>query len=285
MTAGSPSKKSEPAPARRVRLAVKRSTPNPRAVSSGDSVAVRGDAATRSRFDVFEVEVRRHTTIADALAAISREPVLASGERVPEVAWETGCLQGLCGACTIRVDGVARLACTTLLSPLATKKTPLRLEPLATFPVIADLIVDRARLFRNFARMETEPDAGSAFVASEDDSRRRDRTPAIARAELLARCTGCAACLDACPEYGGDRAFVGAAVLARLERRKTLASSAEQAKRRVVLAMGDGGIHDCAKSGNCEAVCPEGLPLLDALRALAQDANRELLDALTGKDR
>lgn len=271
MTAGSPSKKTEPTPARRVRLAVKRSAPNPGAASS--------------RFDVFEVEVRRHTTIADALAAIAREPVLASGERVTNVAWETGCLQGLCGACTMRVDGVARLACTTLLAPLATKRTPLRLEPLATFPVIADLMVDRSRLFRDVARLEPVTGAGSAAMACDDASSRRDGTAAIARAELLSRCTGCAACLDACPEYGDERAFVGAAVLARLERRRALAPSGEQARRQVVLAMRDGGIHDCAKSGNCEAACPEGLPLLDALRALESDANRELLDALTGKDR
>jgi succinate dehydrogenase / fumarate reductase iron-sulfur subunit len=271
MTAGSPPKKIEPVPAQRVRLAVKRSAPDRRGVSR--------------RFDVFEVEVRRHTTIADALAAISRDPVLASGERVAAVAWETGCLQGLCGACTVRVDGVARLACTTLLTPLATKKTPLRLEPLSTFPVIADLVVDRSRLFRDLARMEPEAGAGSASVAHEDVAGGRDRAAAIARAELLARCTGCAACLDACPEYGDDRAFVGAAVLARVERRKSLAPSPAQAKRHVELAMRDGGIQDCSKSGNCEVVCPEGLPLLDALRALAKDANRELFDTLTGKDR
>ena len=54
--------------------------------------------------------------------------VNAAGEKTARIAWECSCLQGVCGACAMVINGVPALACETFLRDL--KGETLTLRPL-----------------------------------------------------------------------------------------------------------------------------------------------------------
>src|SRR5699024_12043327 len=60
------------------------------------------------------------------------------------VKWEMNCLEEVCVACSMVINGTARQSCATLVDNL---EQPIRLEPMTTFPVVRDLIVNREKMF------------------------------------------------------------------------------------------------------------------------------------------
>ena len=62
------------------------------------------------------------------------------------------CLEEVCGACSMVINGRARQSCSAIVDQL---EQPIRLEPMNTFPVIRDLQVDRSRMFDNLKRKES----------------------------------------------------------------------------------------------------------------------------------
>ena len=60
--------------------------------------------------------------------------------------WECNCLEEVCGACTMIINGRVRQACTALIHKL---DQPIVLEPMSKFPVVRDLYVDRSRMFES----------------------------------------------------------------------------------------------------------------------------------------
>src|SRR5690242_6828568 len=101
----------------------------------------RSDPAAPATFEVSRFEA---IMVLDALLAIQRELEPALGFRY-------SCGVGMCGTCTIRVDGRPMLACQTRLQP---EDEAVRLDPLAGLPVVRDLIVDMRPFFDEWARVK-----------------------------------------------------------------------------------------------------------------------------------
>ena len=75
-------------------------------------------------------------------------PVFGDGEKTSPVVWDSGCLEEVCGACTMLINGGVRQSCSALISDIAPNDgDEITLEPMSKFPVIRDLWVDRQRLF------------------------------------------------------------------------------------------------------------------------------------------
>ena len=102
----------------------------------------------RVEWDRFGVPRRPGLTVLGALRAVQRDPATADGRNKPPPAFESGCSSGACGACTMVINGRVRLACRTLVDDVSPKGKPITLEPLAKFPLVRDLVVDRARADR-----------------------------------------------------------------------------------------------------------------------------------------
>src|SRR5258708_2846010 len=99
------------------------------------------------RWEEFEVEWRPGMNVIGCLMAVQRNPITADGKPTNAVVWESNCLEEVCGACTMLINGKVRQACSALVDKLA---QPITLEPLTSFPVVRDLIVDRSRVFEAF---------------------------------------------------------------------------------------------------------------------------------------
>ncbi len=225
----------------------------------------RSDRPETRRTEEFEVDGRAGMTVLDALAALRRSPTTADGRAVAPVAFEGSCREGTCGGCTMLIGGVARLACTTLVRDASRNGKPIVVAPLSRFPVVRDLIVDRARFEESVARV-------GGFIVADD----RGASPApTARVNALrfalAACNGCGACLEACPQWGEHSDFVGPAALAAARSANLHPVGALDRDARLDAVMQPGGVSDCGKAQSCVEVCPSGVPLTEAMGDLARD--------------
>src|SRR5438132_11982032 len=90
-----------------------------------------GDPKANQRWEEFEVEWRAGMNVISCLMAIQRNPVTADGKPTNAIVWESNCLEEVCGACTMLINGKVRQSCSALVDKLT---QPITLEPLTSFP-------------------------------------------------------------------------------------------------------------------------------------------------------
>lgn len=231
------------------------------------------DKPETKRWEEFSIEATEHMTVTEALSEIRKHPVTTAGFNVAPVAWESSCLQEVCGSCTMRINGKARQACGVLLTDVAPLRGPVVLEPLGKFPLIRDLVVNRRGVLESFS-------AVSAWVPVDGSD---DISPApqlsAQQAGLIASlgsCTACGACLDACPQFGPHSEYVGAAALNQVRLFNLRPGSSQHQESRTEAAMGAGGVDGCGKAQNCVHACPAGIPLVDSIQHVGRAATRQL---------
>ena len=100
-----------------------------------------------SYWQVFKVQREAAMNVTSVLQRIAAYPQTASGEQVSPVAYDSNCLEEVCGACTMLINGRVRQACSALVDRLLEDQPEqIELRPMSKFPVIRDLVVDRRRL-------------------------------------------------------------------------------------------------------------------------------------------
>lgn len=227
-----------------------------------------------ARWEEFRVPLLPQMNVISALQQIQLDPVTVEGKRVAPVVWDCSCLEEVCGACTMLVNGKVRQACSALVEQISPDGKPIVLEPMSKFPVVRDLIVDRQRLFDDMRKVKgwVEMDGTHAQGPGPRESPEQQR-----ERYALSRCMACGCCLEACPQYNDSTAFVGAAVINQVRYFNLHPTGATQAGQRLDAVMGEGGITDCGKAQNCVQVCPKDIPLLDSLSSVARATTRRLL--------
>lgn len=221
------------------------------------------------RWEEFAVPHRPNMNIISCLQWIAAHPVTTDGKSVTTPVWDSGCLEEVCGACTMLINGRTRQACSALVDRLGDPSEPITLEPMSKFPLVRDLFVDRQRLFDDLKRVK-------AWVPI-DGTWDLGQGPPISR-ELneerypLSRCISCGCCLEACPQYTPVNHFVGAAVISQARLFNDHPTGAALKPERLETLMDEGGVADCAKAGNCVEVCPKEIPLLESIAAVQRQA-------------
>ncbi|HDC8907179.1 TPA: succinate dehydrogenase iron-sulfur subunit, partial [Staphylococcus aureus] len=82
--------------------------------------------------ETFEIPYRENLNVIACLMEIRRNPVNIKGEKTTPVVWDMNCLEEVCGACSMVINGRARQSCSAIVDQL---EQPIRLEPMNTFPV------------------------------------------------------------------------------------------------------------------------------------------------------
>jgi succinate dehydrogenase / fumarate reductase iron-sulfur subunit len=213
----------------------------------------------------FEIPYRPNMNVISSLMEIQRNPVNAKGEKTTPVIWESNCLEEVCGACSMVINGKPRQACAAVIDHL---EQPVRIAPMSTFPVNRDLSINRDRMFDALKRVKAWIPIDGTY----------DLGPGPRMAESkrqwayeLSKCMTCGVCLEACPNVNSNSPFIGPAPVSLVRLFNAHPTGEMNKEERLEALMGEGGITDCGNSQNCVQSCPKGIPLTTSIAALNRD--------------
>jgi succinate dehydrogenase / fumarate reductase, iron-sulfur subunit len=226
----------------------------------------------------FVLDYRPNMNVISALMEIRRNPVNAKGEETTPIAWDMNCLEEVCGACSMVINGRPRQSCSALVDQL---EQPIRLEPMRTFPVVRDLQVDRSRMFDSLKRVKAWVPIDGTY-----DLGPGPRMPEKKRqwAYELSKCMTCGVCLEACPNVNSKSDFIGPQSLSQVRLFNAHPTGALNKGERLETIMGDGGLANCGNSQNCVQSCPKGIPLTTSIAALNRDTTLQAFKNFFGSD-
>ena len=210
--------------------------------------------------------------VVSALMYLREHPVNAAGKKVEPVVWECNCMEEVCGACAMIINGRPRQACAALIDQL---EQPITLEPLSKFRIVRDLHVDRQRMFDALLKVK-------AWIALDGGYDIHRHAPLISPSDqelryLFSRCMTCGCCMEACPQFHQDSLFIGPAPLGQVRLHNSHPTGQFMKEERLHAIMGDGGITDCGNAQNCVEVCPKQIPLTTALADLGRQTTVQWL--------
>ncbi len=232
------------------------------------------------RWETFDVRWQPQMNVISALMEIQRNPRTAENKSVAPVAWECVCLEEVCGACTMVINGKVRQSCTALVDQLAPNGEAITLEPMTKFPLVRDLIVDRSRMFNDLKKVKAWVDLdGSHELGPAPRQSQKNQELAYS----LSRCMTCGCCLEACPQINDSSKFIGPATISLVRMYNMNPSGAMHADDRLDALMGEGGVADCGKAQNCVEVCPKEIPLVDSIAAVSGAATKKILFGWLGR--
>lgn len=226
----------------------------------------------------FHIPYRKGHNIVSALLVVREHPLTREGRRVDPVAWEFNCMEEVCGACAMVINGQPRQACSTLVDGL---EQPIRLEPLSKFPVIRDLMVDRSRIFSDLQKVHAWIEIDGAWDTHQGAP--RISPEAWKENYLYSRCMSCGCCMEVCPQYAETRDFVGPASFVAVRLMNVHPTGRYHKTQRLRAIMAEGGLSDCGNAQNCVRVCPKAIPLTDAIGELGRQVTGQMLRDLFGK--
>ncbi len=185
------------------------------------------------------------------------------------------CRAGICGSCSMLINGRPGLACRTLTKNLGEKIT---LAPLPTFELIADLSVNTGKWMRAMSeRLET--------WCHNDDDIDFDKLEQRMEPELaeqiyeLERCIECGCCIAACGTAQMNEEFTGAVGLNKIARFRLDPRDHRSDAEYYEFIGDDDGIFGCMSLLGCNDLCPKDLPLQTQIAFLRR---KMLLTGLKG---
>ena len=224
-----------------------------------------------SRWDEFELPWKPGMNVISAMMDIAANPVTRDGRATTPIAYDSNCLEEICGSCAMLINGRARMACSALIDNL---EQPVTVEPLSKFPLVRDLAVDRSVLFENLKKVKAwVPVDGTYDLGSGPrvSMKRQEQS------YPLSQCISCTICMEVCPQFNEDTGFVGAAVISQVALFNDHPTGAMLKEERLHALMGDGGIHECGYAQNCVESCPKNIPLTRSISRVAGDVMKQAI--------
>ena len=228
----------------------------------------------KGKFEIYEMkDIPGDTSFLEMLDILNEKLV---NENKEPVAFDHDCREGICGMCSLYVNGhphgpaTGATTCQLYMRRFKDGDT-ITVEPWrsAGFPVIRDLMVDRTAFDKiqqagGYVSINTGgmPDANAIPIGKDIAEEAMD----------AAACIGCGACVAAC-KNGSAMLFVSAKVsqFALLPQGKVEAAKRVKA---MVAKMDELGFGNCTNTRACEAECPKCVSISNIARL-----NREFIKA------
>ena len=168
------------------------------------------------------------------------------------------CRAGICGSCSMLVNGKPTLACRTLTKKLDAHIT---LAPLPLFELIGDLSIYTGKWMRGLnERLETWIHDKSNELNVDALEERME--PALAdEIYELDRCVECGCCVAGCGTIQMRPDFVGAVGLNKVARYHLDPRDEREDEEYYEMIGNEDGVFGCMTLLGCEDVCPKDLPL------------------------
>jgi succinate dehydrogenase / fumarate reductase iron-sulfur subunit len=233
------------------------------------------DSGSTGSFQNYEIdEITPDMSFLEMMDVLNEKLIL---EGVDPVAFDHDCREGICGSCSLFINGRAHGPDTGITTcQLHMRKfqdgDSIVIEPFraSSFPVIKDLVVDRTSFDRiqhagGYISINTSgntQDANTIPIRKEDADNAFD----------AATCIGCGACVATC-KNASAMLFVSA----KVSQFSYLPQGQVEAKDRVlnmVKQMDEEGFGNCTNTGACEVECPKGISIKNIARM-----NKEFLKA------
>ena len=201
--------------------------------------------------DTFEVEEAHGMTLFVALNEIREH-------QDNSLKFDFVCRAGICGSCSMLVNGKPTLACRTLTKKLDPHIT---LAPLPLFELIGDLSINTGTWMRGLnERLETWIHDKEQELDVDALEERMDPDLADDIYELD-RCIECGCCVAGCGTIQMRPNFVGAVGLNKIARYHLDPRDKRDDKDYYELVGDENGVFGCMTLLGCEDVCPKDLPL------------------------
>ncbi|WP_280770323.1 succinate dehydrogenase iron-sulfur subunit [Salipaludibacillus daqingensis] len=214
----------------------------------------------------FLIPYRPSMNIITALMEIRKNPYTKDGQKTNPVEWESVCLEEVCGACSMLVNGKPRQACSTQVDQL---EQPVRIAPLSAFPVERDLIINRKKMFEGLRKVKAWIEVDGTYdLGPGPRMAEKDRRWAYE----LSKCMTCGLCFEACPNVNDRSGFIGPAPLSQVRLFNNHPTGKMQAHERLDRIMLEDGLTSCGNSGNCVRACPKEIPLTTSIADLNRQA-------------
>jgi succinate dehydrogenase / fumarate reductase iron-sulfur subunit len=170
----------------------------------------------------------------------------------PTLTFRRSCREGICGSCSMNIDGVNTLAC---LKGIDDVKGAVKVYPLPHMPVVKDLVPDMTNFYAQHQSIQPWLQTASPTPPDEHRQSVEDR----AKLDGLYECILCACCSTSCPSYwwNSDR-YLGPAAL--LQSYRWLNDSRDEAAGERLDDLEDPfRLYRCHTILNCTKACPKGL--------------------------
>ncbi len=183
----------------------------------------------------------------------------------PTLAFRRSCREGVCGSCSMNVNGTNTLACTKHVEDL---KGDIKFYPLPHMPIMKDLVPDLTHAYAQYESIEPWIQADSALTP---DKERLQSPEEREKLDGLWECVLCYCCTTSCPSYwwNGDR-YLGPATL--LQAYRWIADTRDESTGDRLDALEDPfKLYRCHTIMNCAKTCPKGLNPGKAIGAIKKD--------------
>jgi succinate dehydrogenase iron-sulfur subunit len=198
------------------------------------------------RLDSYHVDLKScGPMVLDALIKIKNE-------QDATLTFRRSCREGICGSCSMNIDGANTLAC---LKPIGDVRGAVKIYPLPHMPVVKDLVPDLTQFYAQHREIEPWLKTDTPAPQAEWKQSRADRD----KLDGLYECILCACCTTSCPSYwwNGER-YLGPASL--LQAYRWLIDSRDETTGERLDRLEDPfRLYRCHTIMNCAQVCPKHL--------------------------
>lgn len=208
-------------------------------------------------YQTFQVEAEPTDRVLDLLEKVK-------GEQDGTLSFRRSCGHGICGSDAMRINGMNRLACKTLVRDVGEQIT---VEPLLGLPTVKDLIVDMKPFFDHYRRVmpyfisdKPIPEDGRERLQSPEERLRFDDTT---------KCILCACCTTSCPSFWANDRYYGPAAIVNAHRFIFDSRDTATAERLQILAE-EMGVWRCRTAFNCTEACPREIKITQAIAEVKQ---------------
>jgi succinate dehydrogenase / fumarate reductase iron-sulfur subunit len=204
------------------------------------------DTGENPRLDSYEVDMSTcGPMVLDALIKIKNETDTT-------LTFRRSCREGICGSCSMNIDGTNTLAC---IKPIDDIEGDVKIYPLPHMEVVKDLVPDLSNIWAQYESIEPwlktlTPAPGRERLQSPEER---------AKLDGLWECILCFCCSTSCPSYwwNSDR-FLGPAIL--LQAYRWIADSRDEYTGERLDALEDPfRLYRCHTIMNCTRTCPKNL--------------------------
>jgi len=171
----------------------------------------------------------------------------------PSLTFRRSCREGICGSCSMNINGVNTLACTKCLDDI---RGDVNIYPLPHMLVIKDLVPDLKNAYEQYnsispwLKSKLNPKNNSERIQSQKDRSKLDGS---------IECIMCFCCSTSCPSYWWNgESYLGPAVL--LQAYRWISDSRDEEKKERLKMVADKlKLYRCHTIMNCTSSCPKGL--------------------------